>query len=394
MKILFYRYGNVCEPDMMEQFGSIGLEVETIEEEITNKKITQKRILDLVNAKLNSESFVFVFSINFFPTISDICEIYKIPYVCWTVDSPVLELFSKSICNSVNRIFVFDKAQEDMLKPYTENVSLLPLATNVGRWDRVLSDISREDIKKYSADISFVGSLYTDNDPLKDAALSEYLKGFLDGLYSCQSMTAGVNLIERSLNDAVIKEICTLKPSMFEGINDPLFDLKGIIAAESVVGMDFSSRARIDYLTALGERFDLRLYTGSTSETLEKVQGLQVLGTVKTLTEMPKVFKLSKINLNMTIYPIQNGLPARVWDVLGCGGFLLTNYRENLLEYFTPGEDLDYFSDCEELVEKCEFYLKHDDIRERIALNGSAKVRKYHTYVNRLPVIIGSVIGS
>lgn len=30
---------------------------------------------------------------NFFPHVSDVCEKFKIPYVCWSVDRPVLELF-------------------------------------------------------------------------------------------------------------------------------------------------------------------------------------------------------------------------------------------------------------------------------------------------------------
>ena len=46
-----------------------------------------------------------------------------------------------------------------------------------------------------------------------------------------------------------------------------------------------------------------------------------------------------KIYLNMTIKPIQTGLPLRIFDIMGCGGFLMTNYQAELPEYFEIGTD-------------------------------------------------------
>ena len=39
MKILFYRYGSICEPDIMEAMEHLGHEVSSINLEITNKNI-------------------------------------------------------------------------------------------------------------------------------------------------------------------------------------------------------------------------------------------------------------------------------------------------------------------------------------------------------------------
>lgn len=75
---------------------------------------------------------------------------------------------------------------------------------------------------------------------------------------------------------------------------------------------------------------------------------------------MPQVFAHSKINLNMTCKSIRNGIPLRVFDVLGCGGFLLTNYQNDLSECFTIGEDLDIFTSPDDLLSKCEYYLSHE----------------------------------
>ena len=98
----------------------------------------------------------------------------------------------------------------------------------------------------------------------------------------------------------------------------------------------------------LGSRFPVNLYTGSNTKGLPVING----GTVKTLTEMPLIFHYSKINLNITSKSIRSGLPLRIFDILGCGGFLLTNYQPELSDYFTPGYDLVCYSSEDELSKK------------------------------------------
>ena len=106
---------------------------------------------------------------------------------------------------------------------------------------------------------------------------------------------------------------------------------------------------------------------------------------------MPHVFKHSKINLNITLRSIVSGIPLRVFDIMGCGGFLLTNYQQDMFEYFVPEEDFIFYSDMEELSDKCKFFLEHDDIRKKIAGNGYEKVRKYHTFDIRIEEILNTI---
>ena len=48
---------------------------------------------------------------------------------------------------------------------------------------------------------------------------------------------------------------------------------------------------------------------------------------------MPQIIKCSKINLNMTNYPIKTGLPLRIFDLMGAGGFVISNYQAEIPEY-------------------------------------------------------------
>ena len=103
---------------------------------------------------------------------------------------------------------------------------------------------------------------------------------------------------------------------------------------------------------------------------------------------MPKVFYGSKINLNFTIPNIQSGIPLRVWDILGAGGFLLTNYQPELELYFDIGKDLEIFEDASQLEQKASYYLSHEKERAQIAENGYQKVKGTHSYMRRIQEMI------
>ena len=110
-------------------------------------------------------------------------------------------------------------------------------------------------------------------------------------------------------------------------------------------------------------------------------------GPVDYLSEMPQVFHDSKINLNMTIPNIKTGIPLRIWDILGSGGFALSNYQPEFDNYFKAGETLDIFEDEEELLDKTAFYLEHDTLRTKIAKQGFQLADKEHTYEIRLQTL-------
>ena len=64
--------------------------------------------------------------------------------------------------------------------------------------------------------------------------------------------------------------------------------------------------------------YNTALYTDTIDS---KLEGIDYRGAVAYMTHMPLVFNNSRINLNMTIRNIRTGIPLRVWDILGAGGF-------------------------------------------------------------------------
>lgn len=393
MEILFYRYNSICEPDMIQVFENFGITVHREEMEMHDKNITPRLCSARVAEWILSHPLSFVFTVNFFPAISYTCNHFKVPYVCWSVDSPVPELFSNALKNEYNRIFLFDKAQYDFFAPVNPScIHYLPLATNVKRWEQVILSMTEEDYRQYGSDVSFVGSLYTEKckyDTLVSSGkLSDYTRGFVDGLIESQLHVYGYNFIMDNLTDRVVSEIASADPQFYHG-TDTFMDTDRYLVAHQYIGMKLAAVERQRTLAALAEHFSVNLYTRSDASTLPKVHNR---GGASTLTEMPKVFQASKINLNMTMRPIETGLSLRVWDVLGCGGFLLTNYQAELPSYFEIGKDLDAYESLPELSEKVQYYLTHEEERIEIAIHGYEKTARLHSYENRLAEMMQMIL--
>ena len=103
---------------------------------------------------------------------------------------------------------------------------------------------------------------------------------------------------------------------------------------------------------------------------------------------MPLVFKNSTINLNITLKSIQSGIPLRGMDIMGSGGFLLTNYQSGFLDFFIPDEDFVFFENTDDFISKIRYYLKHDNIRQQIIANSYGKMKDYHTFSHRVHTIL------
>lgn len=385
MEILFYRYNSICEPDILQVFTDFGITVHVEEQEMHNKSITPRECAGKVAEWILQKPLSFVFSINFFPAISYTCEKLKVPYVCWSVDSPVPELFSNALKNRYNRIFLFDRAQYEFFSPVNPDcIYHLPLASNVKRWEQIVLGMTDTDFITYGADLSFVGSLYTEKCKYDRLSLSPHTRGFVDGLMEAQLKVFGCNFIPESLTEEVIREIADADPDFYKS-EDAYTDMSRYLVAHQYIGMKLAAVERARTLRFLSEQFPLALYTRSDASKLPKAD---CRGGVSTLTEMPKVFHASRINLNITMRPIESGLSLRVWDVLGCGGFLMTNYQAELPEYFEIGKDLEAYESLSELSEKIRYYLSHEEDRLEIAIRGYEKAAKYHSYETRLAQMI------
>lgn len=95
-----------------------------------------------------------------------------------------------------------------------------------------------------------------------------------------------------------------------------------------------------------------------------------------------------KVNINRGMG--DTGIQQRVFEVLSCGGFLLTNEIPEEQKVFKDREHLVYYTD-DNILDLIEYYLTHEKERKEIAENGRAEVLTKHTYRHRAERLVEDV---
>lgn len=98
-----------------------------------------------------------------------------------------------------------------------------------------------------------------------------------------------------------------------------------------------------------------------------------------------KIYAKSKICINVAM---KEDLNMRCFEVMGAGGFLLTDYVPHMEELFEDGKHLVLYRSHDEAVDKAKYYLSHDSEREKIAQAGFEEVMKKHTIDHRVDRIL------
>jgi len=382
MNILLYRYNSICEDAVIRGLRELGHNVAEVTLEMENKSPSGNEILSEVREAVEKNNTDIIFSINYYPVLSEICRVFKILYFSWIVDAPVLELYSETIKNRCNRVFIFDSELYKEIAPYNPyNIFYLPLAADCEFYQNAIQNASNSDIEKFTHDIVFVGSLYTEKCPYdKVENLSENTEGYLTGIMKAQEKIYGYYFVEELLNDRVVNEFKEHYSGFYTAFDGDFLTDKRTLA-QFYMGNKITAMERVDTFKQISEDFYVDIYTGSDTSDIPKLHNH---GIIKTHTQMPIAFNKSIINLNPTSKPIRSGIPLRIFDLLACTGFVITNYQSDLMEYFVPGEDLEIYSSLEELEEKISYYLSHRGKCREIADAGYKKAVKYHTYPMRL----------
>lgn len=386
--ILFCKRGSICEDGITNAFNHLGYNVDYMTKKFTSYDY-DRDYLDILadrleKANTNNMKYDCVFTVNFIPIVARCCNVFKIHYVCWTVDNPDFELFSNTIELPVNRIFMFDRSQYNKFSHKNpDNIFYMPLACDYEAWNSF--ELTEEDHKNYDCDISFIGSTYEEkckyNEIMSD--LSQFTRGYVDGLIAAQLNVYGYNFLEDALTDDFVRQF--KKEAGWYPLGEDYTENDRAIIADTYIGYKCTEQERFMTLKNISDHFNLDLWTLSDTSRFPKAN---VRGGADSVTMMPKIFKCSKINLSMTNRPIRTGMPLRMFDTMGAGGFLLTNYQAEIPEYFEIGKDLEVYESQDDLLNKIAYYLEHDDERREIAKNGQNKIKNEHTYSIKLQKIL------
>lgn len=377
MRIFYYTWNENSEGDMFQCLLQLGYDVVKCHIPYKDYEQDDEFTYHLERIFLEQKCDLF-YSFDFFPLIAKTAEKLQKQYVSWVYDCPHNTLYSPSVLSEYVSVFVFDKMQYARLSALKAgNVYHLPLAVNTKRLNELLglkdADTVWKDDVKYRYEVSFVGSLYENNLYQQINYLPDYVRGYIQGLIAGQRKIYGYNLLDDTLSDEVLNEIRKYVVMNLDA--SYLVDNRHLYI--NMLNAEVTHQERVDFIKSAAEYFDVALFTASKSEELPMYI---FKGIVSYDTEMPKVFRDSKINLNITLRSIESGIPLRVLDVLAAGGFLITNYQPEIAEYFVDGQEVVMFESKEDMLNKIAYYLEHEEERKQIAYNGWKKVQEDFSY--------------
>lgn len=370
-----------------------------------------------------------VVSFNYFPIVSMVCQTCGIPYYAWVYDCPHFTLYAKQVDAPCNHIGIFDR---EMVRRLREDYGIhtvyhAPLAVDCAYFEKVIARASQAERDRYRCDISFVGSLYTDEHNYYDLLLSGDRGG--GNVMTADRQGRGFAFMRQQcfcyekdyLRQAVMSghiHLTKLQESMEEQglmlggdyaakpediLIAAVLEKKVTVEERRMLMTEISARAtgqkqhpefagterRENYDTNViieeyrkenaGRKYDFRLYTGSDTGKLPELHAHNC-GRVDYHTQMPLVFAGSRINLNISLRSIHSGIPLRVLDIMACGGFVLSNWQPEITEYFEEGAEIITFRSLEECMDKVQYYLSHEEERRQIAAAGRRKVKEKFSY--------------
>lgn len=386
MKILFIEWESYGYQDIKGAFVAEGHQLAGFPfqvfghrgEELLHDPETEDRL----EKTLRKETPDVVFSVDYFPVIAKVCQKEDIRYISYSYDCPHTLLYSTTIKNPCNTAYVFDRAIcQEFRGMGIDTVHYLPLAADTERLDR-----AAQRTLEPAYDVSFVGSLYLEKGNYFDEIeplIPAYEKGYLKAMIAVQLKLQGYDLV-REMMAPLLDDLYRVYP--VGAMRDSL-EPRGHFYEQFMIKRRITAIERLDILSSIAEKYPVDLFTHIQGLSMP---GMREHGLVDYRSEMPLVFKQSKINLNITLRSIRSGIPLRGFDIMGAGGFLLSNYQADFLELFVPDEDFVYYTSKEELLRKIDYYLRHEEERKAIAKNGHDKIAERHTYRHRVREMLES----
>lgn len=382
MNILYFRWNSCNESLTISHIERLGHKVFEYSKKLLGYEVDSDAMKDILFS-IHREKIDCLFTINYLPVLASIGEVAKVPYISWTQDAPAYPLYSPTRNLSCNYQFIFDKEEFARLEALdSTRIFHSTLCSDPEGFSSLIKEKG-----PIASQVCFLGNLYNKTDFERISSKDEYLKGYVDGLLNIQKGLYGCNVIESSLTDDMAREIlAACSDNVPEGYSIAAPYAAAYILERKVTGME-----RLEYLSAIGERFPLTIYTSSPNTGCIKAD---FRGYADYNTMMPRIFNGAKINLHFAPRNIHSAVSLRVFDVLASRGFLLTTWAPEIAELFEDERELVLFSEKEEMLDKIDYYLRNDSEREKIAENGYQKILKEYTYEKLLRGLFDTVFKS
>jgi hypothetical protein len=288
--------------------------------------------------------------------------------VIWYLDNPARVKVSREEIEATDVVFSFDHSYLPLLREMGAR-SVHTLHNPAGLLPAVRLGEQRP--PRSGPEVGFVGALAAHRfQPVREFWLQrdpEYVQ-ILDGIVDDYLADSSASLADRYHNSAALERL-------------PYSGFPVLYVEERTTYL-----RRYHFLQAIKD-MGLKTYGApewGAPETAKELAGCYSGQAPRYLEDLPHLYYDTKINVNVFHVQCIDSPNPRIFDVLACGGFLLTEYRPSLEEYFENGAQLCWFKTREELTNLVAYYRDHSDEREEIAHRGQEKVLSEHMAKNRM----------
>lgn len=295
-----------------------------------------------------------------------------LPLASWFVDNPHLILFDYAHPGTDNTVlFTFDAGNLDQLREKGfANVHYLPLATDPDRF-RPGSTGKQE----WAADISFVGNSMTK--PVADSLLKAALPPeFRDDFEN----------VARDFGASGETRVDCFLVRSHPGWAAMLAELpqrENRLALESLLTWEATRQYRLACVEqCLG--FAPLIVGDPGWRDILPANGWTHHPPLDYYADLPRFYPLSKINFNCTSRQMPGAVNQRVFDVPACGGFVLTDYREQMEDLFDLDTEAAVYRKPEKIPGLIDRFLHDPKQRDAISRNARKRILAEHTYAHRL----------
>lgn len=392
MKIL-YVYGMAQTKDIPVTLRKLGYHVDEYSKKQNNSVLNDEETEEIVTY-VKEHQITHLMSIHLIYNLALAAYKAGIKYVSVIWDAPYIKLYSPFGKLDNCWFSVFDRLDAERFQnegiPHTLYQPLAINKESVLTWNKIAR---RKLSGTYINDICFVGSLYENN--LYDmrvknmpAVIVDYFNSIFEEAAFCWD---GVNRIYGKTGKEILRYMEMVSPEFHV---DNRLDIDDTSMFEiTYLVRKIANIERVAVLSTLAEQYHTVLHTASKVEK-DKLGDVDVRLPVRPGEDAAVVYAGSKINLNISLKGIEGGTPQRVIDIMGAGGFVMTNYCEETAELFEENKEIVMFKTPEELFEKAGYYLQHDEERKKIAKAGHDKVVESYTYEKKLKALLDWVEGA
>jgi spore maturation protein CgeB len=307
-------------------------------------------------------------------TLLGVCQKNNLPLALWHLDAPY-QFFLPEYRRQYRNIYHFcmDSYYVELLKKIGyENVAYLPLGTTPSIFRPM--EKNREDFR---AEVGMVANLAIRKTHLHWEEILESWKGKNQD----DQVFGLINELIATASNTGIDFMAAIRLLERRGLDLHLI-LHIIKFIESMAGFERRKKP----VLALQNLFDLKVV----GEGWEYV-GLyphQIHPRIGYYDELPIFYSTIVINLNATQPQIKRGLNQRFFDVPACGGLLISDWNDEIPNFFIPGKEVVIYNDIKDLPEIVRYYLERDEEREAIAQAARAKILSHHTMQRRMETIM------